>query len=723
MKNKIKIFTVITLFLALFCNQIAYAETSTSLNPFKLEAFGIDTIAGFTAAIRSSQTLPEKTVIFTVQKPDGIMLTIPVESDEKGFAEFDLYDFHTKKAGEYKVWARLETGENGKYNTFLVYADEVSSMKSAVESSTLLVNANGLDKVYITVNLQDAHGNPIQGHSIEMISSRPDDTVKRVSEKAYTNEQGTIIFSASSISKGVSIYSFIDTTSNTVLSKRLEIAYTTMKNVGGDLFPTAFAAAGEASELKFSNLPAIILPNSDVSFTLGAYDSEGDLVPNYNGFVHFSVEGSNSIYASLPNDYTFDVDLDSGTHTFSGINSFNFSQEGTYTIVATDRNDFTIRGETEILVGTGTIPPAPGPDTTVPASDDEIVIQNPTPGIYSDGAITINGVAPVGLVVQVFDNDQNIGTTDVQADGTFSFQPSILQGGEHSIFVVGLDDGVIQSTSEEVTFTIDLAGPTLDDITFDPSTGIGTGDIINITVVSEADVFQGAVVFNVDIAELEVDPNDSTKYFASIQAPSEPGEYPVDVILVDELGNEGIYEGVAILAIGTDGAASLLSDDGLPDITGTLEPQPEEEPVYPSDVFGVRAVPSENRVTLKWQSATSDLGVDHYRILYGTSAANLDQIADTNDDAVTWYVPELENGTEYFFAIIALDTDDNESLNTSSIVSATPFALAPVVIEEPPVPETRPTAPTIQDSGPEIIWFGLISLFVTQLYFKFRKQV
>ena len=71
------------------------------------------------------------------------------------------------------------------------------------------------------------------------------------------------------------------------------------------------------------------------------------------------------------------------------------------------------------------------------------------------------------------------------------------------MFVVALDSSdVIQFTSEEVTFKIDTSPPTIEDFYYEPET-VSPGDIVNVTVVSEDDVFQGAVVFNIDIAELE----------------------------------------------------------------------------------------------------------------------------------------------------------------------------------------------------------------------------
>ncbi len=708
MKNRIKYLAFGLLTTIILNAGIASAEST----PFKLEAFGMDTIAGFEAQIYSSKTFANKNVVFTIVKPSGTELNIPVLSNDEGIAEFNLYDYHTKEAGEYKVAAHLDNGTNGNFNTFTVFPDSISSENSTIDPSKLVAKATGTDKIYVTITLRDKYDNPIKGHEIAVISSRANDQVLKVSQKAFTDESGSMIFTLSSTSDGVSIYSFLDSTANKVLDKRVEIAYTGMENAGGSI-ETAYAQAGEVSNLVFENLPATILPNSDTPFTLTAYDSEGGIVPNYSGSVHFSVEGSNSVYASLPNDYTFDVDFDSGSHEFKGAgSSLNFAQAGTYTVVATDLGDFTIRGTEEIFVGTGSQPPQ-----TTTGNDFELVIDSPTAGTYGQREFTITGTAPsTDLTIQLFDNDVTLGSTEVQGDRTFSFQTDELLDGPHTLIAVALDsDDTIQYTSDEVKIDIDTSPPEVKNIKITPSTGIKTGDILDIVVTSEPDVFQGAVVFNVDIAELEQDPNDPTKYNASIQAPTDPGTYPLDVILVDELGNEGSYTNVAILEI-TEGGDGLI--DGQ-------QPVAQEDQI-PSDVFGVQVVSTDAKVTLKWQPASDDSGIDHYKIYFGLTPSNLDRAVNTFDNKTTWYIPNLVNGQEYFFAVAAVDDADQESANKSSIVSGIPYSQ--VQVFTPPPDESQVKTVTIttnklESTGPEMIWFVLISLLISQLYFKFKKKV
>jgi len=729
MKNTIKILAISII--TSLITSLSFVAVANASSPFTIEAYGMDTIAGYTASIYSSKTLPNKNVIFNIEKPDHAKLEISIESNDKGVAKFDLYDYHTKQAGLYTLSAKLENGAIGPKSTFTVFADEISSIDSEIEASKLVAKSDGRDKIFATVNLKDRLGNPIQGHMVEVIPSRNEDKSECVSKKGYTDDNGKIVFALSSTVSGLSVYSFIDTTSNIILDNRLEVVYKGMANVGGD-YPSAYADAGEVFTLVFENLPSQISPNSDVSFDLVAYDSESTIVPNYTGTIHFSTEGTNGVYASLPNDYTFDMDLDAGRHTFSGINSINFSQEGTYKIIATDvsTSDFSIRGEVEITVGAATNAPAGETHSSSTTSDNELAITSPTSGTYGDSQLEITGIAPASnLTIQIFDNDQTIGTTSVEDDKTFSFKPTLLQEGKHEMFIVSLDSGgTIQGTSDEITFYIDTLPPEVENITYFPTKDIKTGGIIEITVTSETDVYQGAVVFNVDIAELEQDPDNASKYTASIQAPMEAGTYPVDIILVDELGNEGSYESVITIQINEDGGTTISGDTSGndTDIADTGNTVSEGDST-PGDVFGVRTNSSDQKITLNWESAQSDIGIDSYKIYYGTDPVNLNMSVTTLDSKTTWYVPNLKNGTEYYFVITAIDKNGNESLNKSTLANGVPFSMAATMFTQPDdgkieAANLRPVAPEINSTGPEVLWFILMSLALSQFYFKFHKK-
>ncbi len=100
----------------------------------------------------------------------------------------------------------------------------------------------------------------------------------------------------------------------------------------------------------------------------------------------------------------------------------------------------------------------------------------------------------------------------------------------------------------------------------------------------------------------------------------------------------------------------------------------------PGDVENLRATPLDASVLLAWDEADDADGViAGYKVYYGTSAVIAEGDAydaeiplDTDDTEFT--VEDLLNGQSYFFAVTALDDQQNESLNYSLEVSATPIA-------------------------------------------------
>ena len=45
---------------------------------------------------------------------------------------------------------------------------------------------------------------------------------------------------------------------------------------------------------------------------------------------------------------------------------------------------------------------------------------------------------------------------------------------------------------------------------------------------------------------------------------------------------------------------------------------------------------------------------------------------NTNDSSTAWFVPNLNNGTTYYFQVFGIDTEGNLSDQGSAVVSATP---------------------------------------------------
>ena len=305
-----------------------------------LQAFGVDTIAGYSTLLSTSKTYPNQDIVLSVNKPDGSTISIPAKTNVGGVAKVDLYDYHTRRAGDYYVSAYLKGYSNdGPVSTFRVYPDEVSVEKSSIVAQKSVVKADGNDKAYLTVNVVDQFGNPFTGHVVKVISSRAGDYVNVSTYGSTTDINGSVTFTASSLDPGVSIFSAVDATSGIVLASRANVAFLNNSNylndAGGFLeyyIPVASAEdAGPLNKFEISGIPEIVAPNTNVSFSVTAQDVNGLTVENFTGEIHFSAEGPSSINVTLPEDYTFKAE-DLGKHQLSL--GLKFIETGTYKIVA-----------------------------------------------------------------------------------------------------------------------------------------------------------------------------------------------------------------------------------------------------------------------------------------------------------------------------------------------------------------------------------------------------
>jgi len=124
----------------------------------------------------------------------------------------------------------------------------------------------------------------------------------------------------------------------------------------------------------------------------------------------------------------------------------------------------------------------------------------------------------------------------------------------------------------------------------------------------------------------------------------------------------------------------------------------------PTSVENVIATPGNGQITLTWDEAEdSDGVVIGYKIYYGANSVQTeddyydDEIFASDTTQLT--IEDLENGTEYFFAVTGVDDEENESETYSLEVSATPIAEeAPEATPEPEViPEPEPIEPLVQE--------------------------
>ncbi len=113
------------------------------------------------------------------------------------------------------------------------------------------------------------------------------------------------------------------------------------------------------------------------------------------------------------------------------------------------------------------------------------------------------------------------------------------------------------------------------------------------------------------------------------------------------------------------------------------------ETTPPGDVEHIEGVILNSAAHIRWSEADGD--VEGYQIHYGDSPVlepgeEFDDSIDVGD-VLEYTVTDLENGTAYYFAIIAYSSEGDESLNWSPQVEVVPDADAPDTIngdENPP---------------------------------------
>lgn len=652
---------------------------STTLAADLPMAIGSDTIAGQATEIKVKNFQPNELVNLAVTKPDKVTLSLSTKANTNGSANAVVYDYHTQKSGSYSVVATANNGgEKTVKTTFQVFPTSLDGAKSTVMVDRAVLKADGLDKVNVSVSVLDSYGNALDGHSIKLVSSRKEDQIKP--DMGVTDDSGQVTFTVSSSLSGLANLLAIDLGEDIVLEKRVGLSFVNDQNyladAGGDFIKVANAAtAGPLSGFEIFDLPPTLNPNENISFKVKAVDAEGNTVEDYTGTIRFSAEGDNSSGVVLPVNYKFLAE-DLGQHNFNL--GLSFAQAGTYKIVVNDLDDKFKQGDKSVVVGGGG---SSGSVTT-----EKPTISTPVPGTYSQAEQTISGSAKSSSTIKIYDNNQEIGSVPVGPSGKFSFQTADLVDGKHSIYVSNVDTISLEvvGTSDPIEINIDTTPPPLEDLQLEPTTGIKAGSVINVKVFSEKSLAQAAVIFNFDIIPLTASVDDATVYLGTVQAPAEAGVYKMNVLLVDELQNEKTYEDQATITVDPNGG-SIEQNDGkttTPTETPTETVPPAETPVetptgtgLPSQVSGLIAYGSDKRVTLVWDAATDDKQIKNYKISYGQDVKALDKSVLTKEASTTWYIPDLENGKEYFFSITAIDNEGNESATKSEIVSGIPFML------------------------------------------------
>ncbi len=654
---------------------------------FAFGAYGLNTVAGHSTVLRTSNLTPNTDVVFVVRKPNGAVIDISARTNQNGVALKELSDYHTREAGKYAVSVKGNNLSSEVFNYFDVYANRVSEYKSYFGPSDQVVSSLG-GRARLKVRLVDDYNNPVEGHTVKLISSVTGGNIVPLSSSGKTNSLGELEFEVQSNNRGKVTYSAYDANSDLTLESKARIVYLSSgsNDLSSQLFTSVLSGVGNASgvvdRLEFVNPPGSVGRGENISLTLGAFDFQGQKVVNYSGTVRFAVTGDNSGYANLPGDYQF-VLANQGEHTFSL--GFTFLNDGVYELQVIDINNPSVRGELSLVVSSG----------GGVVLDGGIVVNNPlSGGTYSNNVQVISGTAPPASNLRIFDNNIKIGDVVASALGEFSFTTGRLADGDHEIYVASVNEiGTIVETSSVITFSINTTPAEILGVEVEPSGQIGAGEIIKIKLTPSEKLSSVSMVLAGNLYVLVE--NDIGVYEVSVPAPIEFGEYTLTFTLKDQLGNESTFRDAHSFNVGPSAPVAA-------------------EKIGP--VLDLKVTPGDRRVTLEWSPpAVGASKIDHYRVFYGSSPNELINAVDTFTNSTTWYVPNLVNGEIYYFAVAGVDAHGAMSESFESILYSTPV---PLVAEMPSLEDEmglggadalEEMEKDASDSGPEILWLIFLS--------------
>jgi len=528
----------------------------------------------------------------------------------------------------------------------------VSSFHSSINPSEQIAKSND-SPIVLTVTLLDSNMFPVEGHEVALISSSSVGNIVPVVSRV-SDKNGKVSFKVDVPIPGAVTYTAYDLTDNVILSQRARILYfddlsqvfSNKKSTIDYKYASYGNSSGVVKKLKFGDVPVVIKPGETLNFKVSAHDNLDQIVTNYNGKVRFEVTSGDPTAVILPNDYTFGL-ADLGEHVFTLATLFKLP--GTYTVKVSDVSDPDIYAEQIFTVA------APSG-----VSASVITITTPVAGMYGNNIQTIQGQAPKGAKLKIFSNDIEIGAVTADINGNFSFVTTPLPEGVYKIHVAQVNEiGTILSTSSVVSITIKNSKPEISGIEILPAVEVEASSEVTVRIYPKtSDIEKVSLVLVDNIYDCVLVGN----YFETkFVAPQEFGSYSFAVILSDTLKNE-----------------SKIENAGLLKVKGQLTSPPT---TIIGDVGGLIARPEDRRVILNWHAPKVAVNlVKNYRVYYGVSQSQLIDVVDTFTNATTWYIPNLENGTEYFFAVVAVDEKGNISEHYSNIVSAVPN---PIVIEVP----------------------------------------
>ena len=201
----------------------------------------------------------------------------------------------------------------------------------------------------------------------------------------------------------------------------------------------------------------------------------------------------------------------------------------------------------------GVVTPEPVPTPALKDVHDDYGTKTgtiPQNGITDDATPTFSGTGKPGDIVEFWENNQKLGETRVNPDGSWTWTPETpLSHGDHSIVLIGKGpDGRTSAPSDSFDFTIDLEAPVkpiIGDV--EDNVGAVVGPVHNGGVTDDKQpVFRGEDATPGDVVKLIVDDKvvgtaivgEDGKWEVTPEKPLPEGDHTGKVVITDPVGNE-----------------------------------------------------------------------------------------------------------------------------------------------------------------------------------------
>lgn len=615
----------------------------------------IDTIAGYPTSIQTARTDANTNITVKVEKPDGGVIQLPARTNSLGYASLELDGYHTKKAGLYKAYAVTAYGESLGVTNFQVFAGSFSPVKSKIVTDKASLSAKK-DRLIVQVAIRDQYDNPIKNHLITLLSSRTEDKISYDGSKT-SNEKGIVVFNVQSSAEGVSVFTAIDQTNNQDIYERKKVVFYAPSEsfaFGGNDFSASLTGNTSTSsseyrvldhfEIEFPN--TVEVDNDSNHLKVIAQDADGNTVQSYTGTIRIAVTGDDNAIIPNEGEYTFTT-KDQGEKTFAL--AMVFTQVGSVKIevfdYANNKINTNLKGEKIITV----VAQKTETDSASETSTSEIVIKSPVNGSeVSNANITVSGLAVPNTNLKLMLDDMKVAEIQSDMEGFFAYTLRDIEDGQKEVYVVETEG--MRRASAPVQFTVDATPPRIDTLNIFPEESIAPKDSYTITVYSEPKLdYAKARIAGVEepLTESAISPG---KYEGTFFAPQSIGDYKIDIVLADRMGNSASYTNQKTLHV-VDTKAN--------------------KPMAPQNL---KAEPSDGQIKLTWSKVPSTKVLDHYKVYVGELESSMEVVTQSKSEKAL--LGNIENDKEYFIAVSAVDSEGAES-EMSEVLKVKPLNSLP----------------------------------------------